>query len=198
MSSKSAAFDDYWNIDGSRDLSDYWTSFTQFILLEEKPPDGYMWSRWRLTRKQLTSRPGYLWAELWTKLGRNAHLKERQKWSHERPKLNNARKLRGIYFIDTEDKEFKETIKNARKKLETAVAPAVPCKASKKGKHGATRGKSNGIKSTLACILEASESTRLRMEESLPNHHEDHIAGEGTIHCNIIIWYSNLFLCLKS
>ena len=36
--------DDYWNIDGSRDLSDYWTGFTQFILLEEKPPDGYMWS----------------------------------------------------------------------------------------------------------------------------------------------------------
>ena len=32
--------DDYWNIDGSRDLWDDWTGFTQFILLEEKPPDG--------------------------------------------------------------------------------------------------------------------------------------------------------------
>ena len=31
--------DDYWNIDGSRDLSDSWTSFTRFTLLEEKPPD---------------------------------------------------------------------------------------------------------------------------------------------------------------
>ena len=36
--------DDYRNIDGSRDLSDPWTGFTQFTLLEEKPPDGYMWS----------------------------------------------------------------------------------------------------------------------------------------------------------
>ena len=36
--------DDYWNIDGSRELSDPWTGFTQFILLEEKPPDGKMWS----------------------------------------------------------------------------------------------------------------------------------------------------------
>ena len=36
--------DDYWNIDGSRDLSDSWTSFIQFALLEEKPPDGNMWS----------------------------------------------------------------------------------------------------------------------------------------------------------
>ena len=36
--------DDYWNIDGSRDLSDSWTGFTQFTPLEEKPPDGCMWS----------------------------------------------------------------------------------------------------------------------------------------------------------
>ena len=35
---------DYWNIDGSRDLSDPWTGFIQFILLEEKPPDGFLWS----------------------------------------------------------------------------------------------------------------------------------------------------------
>ena len=35
---------DYWNIDGSRDLSDPWTGFTQFTLLEEKGPDGYTWS----------------------------------------------------------------------------------------------------------------------------------------------------------
>ena len=36
--------DDYWNIDGSRDLSDPWTGFTQFTLLEEKAPDKYVWS----------------------------------------------------------------------------------------------------------------------------------------------------------
>ena len=37
--------DDCWDIDGSRDLSDSWTRFTQFTLLEEKPPDGYVWSQ---------------------------------------------------------------------------------------------------------------------------------------------------------
>ena len=35
--------DDYWNIDGSRNLCDPWTGFTQFTLLEEKPPEGYVW-----------------------------------------------------------------------------------------------------------------------------------------------------------
>ena len=42
--------------------------------------------------------------------------------------LENERKLWGIYFIDPEDKQFEETIKNARKKLETSIAPATPCK----------------------------------------------------------------------
>ena len=62
--------DDYWNIDGSRDLSDSWTGFTQFTLLEEKPPDGYMWSGRTLTRKQLTSSPEYLWPEIWKTMGK--------------------------------------------------------------------------------------------------------------------------------
>ena len=108
-------------------------------------------------------------------MGKHAKLKEKQKWSEEKIHLENARKLPGIYFIDPEGKEFKEAIKNARKKLETSVAPAMPCKIAKNCGSGA----SNKIQTKLACILEASESTRLRMEESLPNYHEDHIAGKG-------------------
>ena len=167
--------DDHWNIDGSRDLSDPWTGFTQFTLLEEKPPDGYMWSGARLTRKRLTSRPDHLWPELWKSMGKHAKLKEKQKWSNEKLHLENARKLRGICFIDL-DKEFKGTIKNARKKLEASVALALPCKIMKKN---CGSGGSNKIKTKLACILEAGESTRLRMGNSVPNYHEDHIAGKG-------------------
>ena len=114
--------------------------------------------------------PYHLWPELWRGLGRNAKLKERQKWSNEKPKLDNDRRLRGIYFIDPEDMECKETIRNAGQKLETPMAPAMPCKTRKKSKHGVTRS---------ACILEVSESTRMRMEESQPKLHEDHIAGKG-------------------
>ena len=145
------------------------------LLLEEKPPDGYMWSGWRLTRKQLTSRPDHLWPELWKSMGKHAKLKEKQKWSEEKLHLENARKLRGIYFIDPEDTEFKENIMNARKKLETSVVPAVPCKIMKNCGSGA----SNKIQTKLACILEADESTRMRMGNSKPHHHEDHIAGKG-------------------
>ena len=73
--------------------------------------------------------------------------------------------------------EFKEIIQNARRKLETPMDPAMPCKTCKKNKPGETRSKTYDFKSKFACILEASESTR--MEESLPKYHEDHIAGKG-------------------
>ena len=43
--------DDYWNIDGSRDLSDPWTGFTQFTLLDEKAPDGYTVVRGEIDEK---------------------------------------------------------------------------------------------------------------------------------------------------
>ena len=109
--------------------------------------------------------------------------------------MANARKLRGIYFIDPEDKEFKETIKNARKKLETPVALAMRCTTSKKGKHGDTRGKTNEFKSKTACILEASESTRLRMEERIIMR--TILQERRTSHCNITIWFTDLFLCSK-
>ena len=78
--------------------------------------------------------------------------------------------------------------------MRTPMAPAMPCKTSKTCKHGETRGKTNDFKSKFACILEASESTRLRMEESLPNYHEDHTAGQGD---SSLQHYTNLFLCLK-
>ena len=65
-------------------------------------------------------------------MGRNAKLKEEQKLSNAKLHLGNAQKLRGIYFIDPEDKEFKETTKNARKKMEPSIAPAMPCKIMKK------------------------------------------------------------------
>ena len=58
-------------------------------------------------------------------------------------------------------------------------------------------GGSDKNKTKLACILEANESTRMRMGNSEPHNHEDHIAGKGENslqHYNLV---HNLFLCLK-
>ena len=42
-------------------------------------------------------------------------------------KLDNARRLRGIYFIDPDDEECKDIMKNARRKLEIPMPAAMPC-----------------------------------------------------------------------
>ena len=55
------------------------------------------------------------------------------------------------------------------------MAPAMQCKIMK----NCGSGGSNKIKTKLACILEAGESKRMRMGNSIPHHHEDHIAGKG-------------------
>ena len=124
--------DDYWNIDGSRDLYDYWTGFTQFTLFDEKALDGYTWSRKRLTRNSLHPRQITYGQNSGAKWERNAKLKENQKWSHEN-------------FNSITHENCEGSISSTRRT------------------NGVTRGKSNEIKSKLACNLEASESTRLHM-----------------------------------
>ena len=57
--------DNYWNVDGDKALSDAWTGFTRFVLLKERPAEGYTWSGGRLTRKQTTSRPDDAWPDMW-------------------------------------------------------------------------------------------------------------------------------------
>ena len=54
---------------------------------------------------------------MWKHVSDTSKRKEKQKWAIEKPKLENARRLRGIYFIDPEDEEF-----NA----EVAGKPAAP------------------------------------------------------------------------
>ena len=87
--------DNYWNVDGARELSDAWKGFTRFILLNESPPDGYAWSGERLTRKQTTSRPDKVWPDVWKHMSDAAKSKAKQKRAIEKPNLDNARQLRG-------------------------------------------------------------------------------------------------------
>ena len=61
-------------------------------------------------------------------MGKNAKLKEKQKWAEEKIHLDNARKLRGIYFIDPEDKEYKEIREFLRKSFKCLVGfPQLDC-----------------------------------------------------------------------
>ena len=59
--------------------------------------------RVRLTRKLTTSRPDKVWPDVWKHISDAAKSKAKQKWAIEKPKFDNARQLRGIFFIEPDD-----------------------------------------------------------------------------------------------
>ena len=88
---------------------------------------------------------------------------EKQKRAIEKPKLDIARKLGGICFIDPADEEFMEIMKNACSKLEVLMQAAMPCR-TRHEEYRETCSLEKKCKTKYACIVEADESTRKRME----------------------------------
>ena len=121
--------DDYWNVDGDRELSDAWTGFTRFTVLDETPLDGKTFSvegeTYEETNNLKTRR--IMARNVETHVWRIKTERE-TKVDKRKPKLDNARRLRGICVFDLDDVEFKDIIKNARRKLEVPMPAAMPCK----------------------------------------------------------------------
>ena len=121
-----------------------------------------MWSGRRRTKIHATTRPDHLWPEIWSGMSKAAQRKEKQQRAIEKPKLDSARKLGGIY----------------RKSWNFTWKQTCLCKL-KTFRYRETCGESNNRKSKHACILEVHESTKKRLERTLPKNDEDHIAGKG-------------------
>ena len=97
--------------------------------------------------------------------------------------------------IDPEDMEFREAVKT-RKKLEWTVESDMPCKVENLRRGACDENKPNTRRSGCACIVEAHESTRKRLEKTQPKDHEDR-SGEKAFnslsHCKSSCTRS--FLC---
>ena len=138
----------------------------------------------RVTRKQTTSRPDNVWPDMWEHMSDASKKKAKQKWAIEKPKLDNARQLRGIFFIELDDEELKHALKNARRKLEIPMPAAIPCRTPLNCR-GETCRSIGEHKTEYSCIVDADESMRIRLEGVPHGYHEDHIAAKG-IHENTI------------
>ena len=130
------------------------------------------------TRKQTTPRPDDVWPDMWTHMSDAAKKKAKQRWAFEKPKLDNARQLRGIFFTEPDDEQFKLTIKAARRKLEVPMPAALPCKMPIKNS-GETHSSFGKRRTKYGCIVDADESTRPRVEGAVHKSHQDHITAKG-------------------
>ena len=83
-----------------------------------------------------------------------------------------------VVIIEPDDEEFKHTTKNARRKLEIPMPAAMPCEtpANCRGETCRSIGKH---KTEYACIVDADESMRIRLEGAPHRYHEDHISAKG-------------------
>ena len=77
-------------------------------------------------------------------------------------------------------------MKAARRKLEVPMPPAMPCKISMNSS-GETHRSMEKRRTTCACVVDADESTRPRLERAGHKPHQDHITAKGM---NSITHYS--------
>ena len=163
--------EDYWNVDGDRELSDAWTGFRRFTTLSAKPPDGYIWSREETDKKANDLKAGHCMA-------RNVEIYvwgiETQREAKVDNRETKTRKCERFawYLTDPDDEESKRLMKNVRRKLEIPMPAAMPCRIQHScgtvGRH-----------KTKYAWSEADESTSIRMEVSQNKNHEVHVPGKG-------------------
>ena len=105
--------------------------------------------------------------------------------------------MRGIYFVDPEEDEFKESIKNERKNGSSDGGGCalqenkVKKNSSSPPQETERRGCKPDVipKTKYACIVDVHESTIQLLESTLPKNHEGHIAGKGNTsmtHYNLV------------
>ena len=113
-------------------------------------------------------------------MGKHAKLKEMQKWSNEKLHLENGRKLRGSISLTLRTINSKKPL---RMRVRSWKHQSLLLCLLKFWRRFVCVVDPTKLKTTLACIVEADESTRLRMANSLPNHHEDYITKK-THYCS--------------
>ena len=83
-----------------------------------------------------------------------------------------------LTLLILKDEELKDITRNAHRKLEISMPAAMLCK-SPVNCSGETCSSIGKRKTKYACIVDAHESMRIRMEGAPHRYHEDHIAAKG-------------------
>ena len=186
-----ATIDDYWNMDGDTSLSEPWIGVTRIAPLNKNPREGYMWVQGRMTKKQVSTRPGNIRPEEWSNTSRGSQ-RETVHTRAEETKLDAAREQRCIYFIADDDLDYEEIVNNARRKSDLCkvTTPADPNGSSWSDLvqvHGLRKGWILHF-SKQDYVLMIVGSQVVRITKSTEKTHKDHIADRGHVsmaHCTM-------------
>ena len=150
---------------------------------------GCVWSGWRLTKRQVTSRPDHLWPELWIQMGRNAKLTERHEWPEDYEEFisltlrtRNSKKPSRMLVRNWKRRWLLLCLARQARHVSMGWPVAKPMRSNQNLRaFWKPVNPQDCVWKNLYRII-----TRTTLQERV------------TIHCNLIIWFTNLFLCLKS
>ena len=152
-----------------RELSDAWTRLHKIHLFELKDTWWKNMVRRRdLQENKLLLKPWrcmarYVYACVWCRERR----KQNKDGLSRNHKLDNARQLSGIFFIEPDDEEFKlMTQSRSDRMLEVPMPAAMPCKLPIKSS-GENHRNVGRRKTRFACVVHADESTRPRIQGAI-------------------------------
>ena len=178
--------EDDWNVGGEKEFIRCMDSLHKIHLIEWK---GTWWVHIvrvetyeetnNLSSKQCMAR--YVEAYVWC-----SKEESKTKMDYRETKVRHARQLREIFFIELNNEEFMLTMKVARRKLEVPIPAAMICKIPIKSCVKTCRNVGKR-KTKYACVVDADESTRPRLEGAGDKPHQDHVTANGT---NSVAHYS--------
>ena len=166
-------------------------------LLNERPPAGYTWSGWRLTRKQTTSRPDNVWPDLWK------HVSDAAKKKAKRSKSGLSRNQSSItpdgHVVSSSVTQKTRNSNTTSKKV--VESWRFRCQQQCFVRHNKLpRGNLPQCWETqdpMCLYCRCRRTMRKRLEGVPYRYQEDHISEKGIIHWTITIWYTSLIRCLK-
>ena len=153
-----------------------------------------MWSGRRLTKIQATTRRDNVCAESWCGTPKGAW-KEKQERTVEKPEIDNARRAKGMSSVDPEDGGAEKPSKREATFGDShgggnALQMETKKRLKKLWETVCESDESNKIQKTNhARTVPAHETTRKRLEPTLPKDHDDHRAERGYSsigHCNLV------------
>ena len=141
---------------------------------------GRKTSRWvfmsgrRLTKKHTTSRPDFLWPEIWKDMSEAAQRKEKTKVGYRKNRSLTTLEDCAVFTA------LIQRMKSSKKLLKTrGESWKLRCQQQRLARSGEETCRTpDAPKTKYACIVEADESSRKRLEGTLLQDHEDHIEGK--------------------
>ena len=171
--------DDYWNIEGNRDLADSWTGFTRFTILDEQTPDGRTWSGsgWQGNKRH----PGL--TTCGQRYGKTCQKQRNAKKSRSGLSKNRSlTKLEDCAVFTSLIQQMwssNKLLKLRRKSWKFRCQQQCLARSGEESARKLVALLMLTRQNTHACIVEADESTRKRLEGTPHKDHEDYIAGKG-------------------